>query len=98
VIRLTHRAIRQLSELLAFYEGCERREAMDRLFAAVSDVSCRIEQTSVQPLPAPRRYPQLAYQGWRWLKQGSYWFAFDLDRTAIQAIIHESADIPNRMS
>jgi hypothetical protein len=57
-----------------------------------------MELGSVRTIPAPRPYPQLARQGWCWAKQGSYWFAFDLDRTAIQGIFHESADIPNRMS
>ncbi len=48
-------------------------------------------------LNAPRPYPSLAHYGFRWIKVGSYWFAYTYTGAAITAIFYDKADIPNRL-
>ncbi len=50
-------------------------------------------------MPAPRPYPALTRVGWLWLKQGPYWFAYvdHPNGATIQAVFHESANIPQRL-
>lgn len=41
----------------------------------------------------------MARLGWRWFKQGRYWFAFETveDGHAVTAVIYERANIPDRL-
>jgi hypothetical protein len=58
-----------------------------------------IETSPHLSLHAPRPYPWFTRQGWRWVKSSPYWAAYvgDGTQTTITAIVHESADIPNRL-
>jgi hypothetical protein len=60
--------------------------------------SVRFERGRGLVYAAPRPYPELGRLGFRWTKEGPYWFAFaeTADGPAVAGIFHASADIPNR--
>jgi hypothetical protein len=70
------------------------------MMAALTAVSDRIETTGGLGLHAPSPYPQIASLnlGFRWLRQGSYWFAFTpAPDLTIAGVFYVTADIPNRI-
>jgi plasmid stabilization system protein ParE len=95
--RLSPEAEAQLDALTKHYEKLDRPEATINLLAAVEKAIARIQNDPSEGLNAPRPYPSLAQYGFRWIKVGSYWFAYTYTGAAITAIIYDKADIPNRL-
>ncbi len=95
--RLTPEAEAQLDALTEYYEKLNRPEAIENLIAAVENAIGRIRDNPSEGLNAPRPYPSLANYGFRWIKVGSYWFAYTYTGAAITAIFYDRADIPNRL-
>jgi plasmid stabilization system protein ParE len=100
VILLSLPAERQLDALVAHSEPLARPAATRNILAAVQTASDRIE-AGAAGLPAPTPYPETARRGlgFRWIKQGAYWFAFAREgsKLIITGIFYETADIPNRL-
>ena len=96
--RLGPNAERQLDKLIAHYEWIDRPEATVNLIRAMRRAVERIDRSPDAGLPAPRPYPELAALGFRWIMQGTYWFAYrhEQGESVIVGVFHASADIPNR--
>ena len=97
---LTPRAQSQLDALTEHYEALGRDDAIRNLMTALIDVSNKIEAAAGLGLHAPLPYPEIANLnlGFRWLKMGSYWFAFTpAPDMTITNIFYEKSDIPNRL-
>lgn len=95
--RLSPEAEAQLDALLAHYERIGRPEAIYNLIGAVEEAFERIKNEPAAGLDAPRPYPALARFGFRWIKAGSYWFAYTDTEAVVTAIFYETANIPKRM-
>jgi len=95
--RLTPEAEAHLDALTNHDEKLSRPEAIEKLIAAVEFAMGRIRDNPSEGLNAPRPYPSLAHYGFRWIKVGSYWFAYTYTGAAITAIFYDKADIPNRL-
>ena len=95
--RLSPEAEAQLDALLDHYEKLNRPGATRNLIAALEDAIAQIDTDPAAGLNAPRPYPALASYGFRWIKTGSYWFAYTYTGAAITGIFHDSANIPNRI-
>ncbi len=98
MIHYTRRALRQIADLRAHYDGLQRYEATDALQAALHEAERKIEANPALGLPAPRPYPQLARPGLWWVKAGRYWVAYGTTRKLIiAAVFYETANIPGRL-
>jgi plasmid stabilization system protein ParE len=99
VIRLSRKAQAQVASLVRHFEALERPEATRNLRAVLIRASARITLCHGLFFDAPRPYPGLLRLGWRWTKEGPYWIAHSLHRSApvIQAVFHEAANIPDRL-
>jgi len=95
--RLSPEAEAQLDALLVHYEKRNRPEATRNLIAAVEGAIVQIGTNSSTGVTAPRPYPILASYGFRWIKAGSYWFAYTFTGSAITGIYYDQANIPNRI-
>lgn len=98
MVIITKRAQDQLEALEQHYERLERDDATRRLSEALLIAMARIEAGKGPFLAAPRPYPNLAGEGWLWLKQGRYWIAFtDVGSNhAVTGIFFDTANIPER--
>jgi plasmid stabilization system protein ParE len=97
---LTPRAQSQVEALIEHYEARGYDGALRNLADALRDVSAKIEAADGLGLTAPRPYPDIAHLnlGFRWLKMGSYWFAFTpAPEMLIAGVFHEASDIPRRL-
>ena len=99
MIRFSWEARQHVADLTSHFERRERLEAARNLRAAIDVAIRRIETRRGPFFPAPRPYPDLLFDGWMWLKEGRYWVAFiePGPDAIIQAVFHESADIPGRV-
>jgi hypothetical protein len=72
---------------------------IDRLVESIEIACARHERNSGLFCDAPRPYPWLSDQGFRWTKEGPYWIAFgEADEGPILVgIFHDSADIGGRI-
>ena len=76
MIRYTDEALEQVRALRRHYETLARDAAIRALDRALADSEAKIERAPGAGMPAPRPYPQLAQQGWVWIKSGRYWVAY----------------------
>ncbi len=99
MIPLSPAAERQLNELTRYYAERERDAAIDNLVDCVERASARYQANRGLFYNAPRPYPSLLRPGWRWTKEGRYWFAFGRTESGavIRAIFYDEADIPGRV-
>lgn len=99
MIPLSRLAKAQLDALTAYYVERGRDEAADRLAERIERASSRIQSGQGLFFDAPRPYPGVARNGWRWTKEGPYWIAFARDARGpvIRAVFHDAADIPRRL-
>ena len=99
MISITAAAQAQLDALEGHYTVLGRERAIQQLIDALATAAIRIETQTGPFLLSPRPYPELIEYGWRWLKQGRYWFAFATEKDAhvITGVFFESADIPQRI-
>lgn len=98
MIRLTPEAEAQVEDLMRHYERLERPAATRNLVAALEHASDRITDAGEAGLPAPRPYPSLTRFGFRWIKVGAYWIAFEIANVPIiVGVFYESSDIPGRI-
>jgi len=95
--RLSPEAEAHLDALLVHYEKRNRPEATRNLIAAVEDAIVQIDTNPSVGVNAPRPYPALARYGFRWIKVGSYWFAYTYTGAAITGIYYDQANIPKRI-
>jgi plasmid stabilization system protein ParE len=99
LVEYTPEALRQVDDLLQYYEGLQRDSASRALLAALQAAERRIDERPDAGLPAPRPYPQLAQQDRAWIKSGRYWITY---RTGpfpvIAGVFFETADIPRRLA
>ena len=97
--RLTLEAERQVNELAEHYLRKDRIEAVLRLSDAVEAAIQAVDNPSASWLSFPRPYPELAVEGFRWIKQHRYWFAYTADagETLIHHVIYDRSDIVNRV-
>ena len=99
MIPFSPRAKRQLDELTHHYADRGRDVAIDHLVDSIERASARYLANRGQFYDAPRPYPTLLRQGWRWTKEGRYWIAFSPTKggPVIRAIFYDAANIPGRL-
>jgi plasmid stabilization system protein ParE len=91
-------ALRQVDDLLRYYEDRQRDGAADALRAALQAAERRIDERPNTGLPAPRPYRQLARPGVAWIKAGRYWVSYTTTSPpVIVAVYFETANIPGRL-
>ena len=79
------------------YEIKGRVEAILNLSRALDEAEARIDAHPQTGLPAPRPYPELAWDGEAWVMAGRYWIAYTLTSPpVIMAVFDATADIPGR--
>lgn len=98
--RLAAEAERQVLELTQHYFRKDRGEAARRLADAIEAALTKVDAPATRWRAAPAPYPELANEGFRWIKEHRYWFAYTFgdDRVGtIHHVLFEAADIPNRV-
>ena len=97
MIELTSVAERHVDDLLTHFAGKRRPEAIENLSIALRRALHRIETNPEHGLPAPRPYPALSELKLRWIKEGSYWFAYtEANPPVIAGVYYAAADLPRR--
>lgn len=99
MVLITATAQGQVEALERHYAALGRDAAAVRMAEAIAMAAVRIEEGAGPFASAPRPYPDLADLGWRWLRQGRYWVAFDTPgegRHVITGVFYDAADIPRR--
>jgi plasmid stabilization system protein ParE len=98
VIEYSRRAGAQVDGLLDHYAKKNRPEAIINLKTALQEAEAAIQENPGVGKPAPRPYPALSRPGRLWLKSGRYWIAWRRRPVLkIVAVLHDEADIPNRV-
>ena len=97
MIRLSATARQQVRELTAHYRKSRRPEAIRNLITAVEVARQRLEAGPRRPREYPATYRELALPGRAWLKEGRYWFAYEVsDPPVIAAVFWDAADLLRR--
>lgn len=99
MVRVSTAASADVAALDAFYVSRGRDEAILRLRDHIHAGCDRYEDRTAVILTAPRPYPELAVLGFRWVKEGPYWLAFEeTARGVILArVFHQAADMKRRL-
>ena len=98
MVEYAAKAIRQVDDLLQYYEDRQRDGAARALLSALEAAERRIDEQPGAGLRAPRPYPQLAQAGRTWIKSGRYWIAYLAEPTpVIVGVFFETANIPSRL-
>lgn len=91
-------ALRQIDNLLRYYEDLHRDGAARALLIALQAAERRIEEQPGAGMPAPRPYPRLARPGVAWIKAGRYWITYTTTAPpVIIGVFFETANIPGRL-
>jgi hypothetical protein len=94
VVEVSPEAAEQIRRLNDHYVDLKRSAALRNLADALHRAKIRIATRPLEGLPAPRPYPDLADLGLRWIKEASYWIAYDPAGTSIAGIFYDTANIP----